>query len=204
MSNHIAHAGESHDAVLAVAESAVHNAESAYTTEHTEKADGSFLSTVGINGQLFVFQLINFAIVGAIVWFLILKPLTKKMEERRKLIDDSLDKAKEVETNLAMSERKYQERVDDAKVESNRIIAKATEEALVMADQMKKKAKDEIELLVKQAKKNIEIDREDMRADIRKETASMIVAALKKVLQQDLDPKMDAKYIESILKGSNE
>lgn len=179
----------------------IHAATTNATTEHTEAAEDGLLSSVGINGQLFVFQLINFAIVGAIVWFLILKPLTKKMEERKKLIDESLDKAKEVETNLAMSERKYQERVDEAKVEANRIIGKATDEAVGMSEQMKKKAKDEIELLVKQAKKNIEIDREDMRADIRKETAGMILTALKKVLQQDLDPKMDAKYIENILKN---
>ncbi len=199
MSYQLAHAGILHDDVSAATESDAY--EVGLLETHAETSDVGVLDNLGINGQLFVFQLINFAIVGAIVWFLILKPLTKKMEERRTLIDESLDKAKEVETNLAMSERKFQERVDEAKVESNRMIAKATEEAMAVSGDMKKKAKEEIELLVKQAKKNIEIDREDMRTEIRKETASMIVAALKKILQQDLDPKMDAKYIETILKN---
>ena len=68
--------------------------------------DAGVLASLGINGQLFVFQLINFAIVVLVLWFLILKPLSKKLEERKKLIDDSLDKAKEIETNLGMSEQK--------------------------------------------------------------------------------------------------
>ena len=53
------------------------------TTNTTEPAgDGGVAASLGINGTLFVFQLINFAIVASIIWFLILKPLTKKMTER--------------------------------------------------------------------------------------------------------------------------
>ncbi|MCX6778657.1 MAG: ATP synthase F0 subunit B, partial [Candidatus Magasanikbacteria bacterium] len=62
-------------------------------TETTEQS-GGVLGSLGINGQLFVFQLINFILVAAILWFLILKPLTKKMAERKKIIDESLDNVK--------------------------------------------------------------------------------------------------------------
>ena len=68
----------------------------------------SVAASLGLNGQLFIFQLINFAIVAAIVWFLILKPLSKKLEERKKIIDNSLDKAKEIDSNLQMAEQKFQ------------------------------------------------------------------------------------------------
>ena len=60
----------------------------------TEVQSTSPLASLGINPTLFVFQLINFAIVATIIWYLILKPLTKKMTERAKLIDESLDNAK--------------------------------------------------------------------------------------------------------------
>ena len=90
------------------------------TLEHTESAakDEGVIASLGLNGQLFVSQLINFALVFCVLWFLILKPLTKKMEERRLMINDSLDKAKEIETNLMMSQQKYQEKLDEAKVEA--------------------------------------------------------------------------------------
>ena len=77
----------------------------AEVTHGTTVADEGLAASLGLNGQLFAWQLLNFAVVAAIVWFLILKPLTSKLEERKKLIDDSLDKAKEIETNFETSEK---------------------------------------------------------------------------------------------------
>ena len=171
-----------------------------HTTEDTESlGNEGVLASLGLNGQLFVFQLINFTLVAVIVWFLILKPLTKKMDERKKLVDESLDKAKEIETNLAMSEQKFQDRIDDAKVEANRIIAKAGDEAMETANVLKKKAKAEIELLVSQAKKNIEIDRDDMRQSLKKETVDLVVASVEKILKEKLDGKKDMELIKNTL-----
>ena len=119
----------------------------------------SVAASLGLNVQLFVFQLINFAIVVVIIWFLILKPLTKKLEERKKVVDDSLDKAKEIDASLQMAEQKFQERIDDAKAEANKIVEKAQEEAEKAGASMKVKAKKEIELVVDQAKLNIQIEK---------------------------------------------
>ena len=93
-------------------------------------------ASLGLNGQLFAFQLLNFAIVSAIIWFLILKPLTKTLEERKKVIDESLDKAKQVETNLQMSEVKFQEKLDEAKVKANKVIEKSHSEAEILSETM--------------------------------------------------------------------
>jgi F-type H+-transporting ATPase subunit b len=165
---------------------------------HGSSGDG-IAASLGINTQLFTFQLINFAIVGAIVWFLILKPLTQKMEERKKQIDQSIDNAKEIETNLQMSERKYQEKIDEAKVEANKIIQKSSEEGEIVAKRLKEKSQQEIELLVAQAKKNIEIDKQDMKDEIKKETAEMIVLAMEKIFEKKMDEKMDDSFIKKIL-----
>src|SRR3990167_7541606 len=132
----------------------------AYASETAAKAgeaaaEGGVLASLCINGTLFVFQLINFAVVAVVLWYLILKPLTKKMSERQKMIDDSIDNAKKIETNLGMSERKYQEKIDQAKVDANKFIAKAREEALAAAEITKEKTKKEIEQLVDSARKNI-------------------------------------------------
>jgi len=118
----------------------------AYASEVAAQAsetvtESGVLGSLGINGTLFIFQLVNFAIVVAVLWFLILKPLTKKMTERQKMIDDSVDNAKKIETNLGMSERKYQEKIDQAKVDANKFIEKAQQEAAQVAESMKEKSK---------------------------------------------------------------
>jgi len=159
----------------------------------------SVAASLGLNGQLFAFQLLNFAIVAVIIWFLILKPLTKTLEERKKIIDESLDKAKEVDSNLQMAELKFQERIDDAKSEASKVIAKAQEEGVGLAVKIKEKAQKEIELVVDQAKRNIKIEKEEMMTGLREETANLVVSAVEKILEEKLDDKKDAELIKGTI-----
>lgn len=158
-------------------------------------------ASLGLDVKLFAFQLLNFAIVAAIIWFMILKPLTKKLEERKKIIDDSLDKAKQIDTNMQMAEQKFQERIDDAKAEANKIIEKTQEESEKLNMAMKVKAKKEIELLVDQARRNIQIEKEEMMQGIKQETVNIVIAAVEKILNEKLNDKKDKDLIEDTLKG---
>jgi len=170
--------------------------------EATEQAgEAGLLASLGINGSLLIFQLLNFAVVVAIIWFLILKPLTKKMAERQAIIDQSLENAKKVEENLHKSERKYQERVDLSKVEANKILEKAAGDAEKVADDMKNKSKKEIELLIDQAKRNIKIERDEMMSEIKQSAAELLTLAVEKILKEKLDEKRDGKLIDEALAG---
>ncbi len=178
----------------------------AYASEVTAKVgetatEGGVLASLGINGTLFVFQLINFAIVMVVLWFLILKPLTKKMSERQKMIDDSMDNAKKIETNLGMSERKYQEKIDQAKVDANKFIAKAQEEAILVAEAMKVKTAKEIEQLVETARKNIKTERDESINELKLQAADLIVSAAEKILSAKIDVAKDDKIIEEAIKS---
>ncbi|HLD61050.1 MAG TPA: F0F1 ATP synthase subunit B [Patescibacteria group bacterium] len=164
-------------------------------------ANEGVLASLGINGSLFVAQLINFALVALTLWYLILKPLTKKMSERQDIIDKSLTNAKKVEENLQRSEQKYQERIDEAKVEANKILEKTTVEAVHLGAEMKEKAKKEIDLLIDQAKRNIRIEKDEMVAGFKKESAEIIVMALEKILSEKIDNKKDRELIEEMLKS---
>lgn len=173
------------------------------TAENTlaESTDGGVLATLGINGTLFAFQLVNFAIVMAVLWFLILKPLTKKMSERQKMIEDSIDNAKKIETNLGMSERKYQEKIDQAKVDANKFIEKAQQEALLVAEATKEKTKKEIEQLVETARKNIKTERDESINELKEQAADLIIAATEKILSAKIDVNKDDKAIEDAVKS---
>ncbi|MDO8499534.1 MAG: F0F1 ATP synthase subunit B [bacterium] len=178
----------------------------AYTGETTKTtevpgAEEGLLASLGINAQLFVFQLINFALVVCVIWFLILKPLTKKMAEREKIIDDSLDNAKRVQENLAKSEKEYQSKIDMAKAEANRILEKTNREAEAEAEAARIRAKAEIEKLVEQARKKIQNEKEEMSAALRGETADLVVLALEKIIGEKMTGEKDKKLIEESLKN---
>jgi F-type H+-transporting ATPase subunit b len=171
-------------------------------TEYTtvEANEGGVATSLGLNVQLFAFQLLNFAIVAVVLWFLILKPLVKKMEERKKIIDNSLDKAKEVETKLQMSEQVYQEKIDQAKVEANKVIEEGHQKAMELVEEMKENAKVEIGQLVKQAKSKIEAEKVAMVEGVKNNATELVMLVAEKVLMEKLDTKKDKAFIEKTLK----
>jgi F-type H+-transporting ATPase subunit b len=170
-------------------------------SESKEGGTGSGpLAALGINPTLFAFQLINFAIVASIIWFLILKPLTKKMNERQKLIDESIDNAKKIQDNLQKSEQKFQEKIDAAKAEAGKIIDKAGVESERISAEMKIKTKNDIDALVVEAKKNLKNDRDEMVSDVKKAAAELVVSALEKVLSEKITDKKDHQLVEEMIK----
>lgn len=168
------------------------------TTHQGAEGEESVAASLGLDPQLFVFQLLNFAVVIVIIWYLILRPLTKKLDERRTIIDESLDRAKEIETQYAMSEQKYKGRLDAAEREANGLIAKAQEEAEAVAVEMKEKTKREIQELATEAKQHIQKEREDALTAVRKEAATLIVAATEKLIGEKFDVKKDEQFIEGM------
>jgi ATP synthase F0 subunit b len=178
------------------------HAEEAVATETLAEGgnSGGVLGSLGINPTLFAFQLINFAIVASIIWFLILKPLSKRMTERQKMIDESIDNAKKIQENLQRSELKFQEKIDAAKVEASKIIDKAGKEAEQLSADLKVKAKKEIELLINQAKRNIKVERDEMVAGVKETTAEIVVAALEKILSEKINDKKDKELVEEMIK----
>lgn len=173
--------------------------ETSATTEATSSAEAGLLASLGINPALFAWQLFNFALVACIIWYLILKPLTKKLNERQSLIEESLENAKRIQENLVQSETKYQSRIDEAKVEANKILERATVEAGQVADSMKEKAKVEIETLVDHAKNNIRVEKDAMVSALKTETVNLVVSALEKILAQKIDSKKDKEMIEQVI-----
>ena len=169
------------------------------TVHETASGGSGVLGTLGINGSLFIFQLINFTLVAAVVWFLILKPVTKKMSERQKAIEHSLDNAKKIQDKLQQSEREYQARIDEAKVAANKIMEKNMADTQEVAASMRAKAKTEIEQAVEQAKRAIAAEKQAMRSEIKREAAELIVVALEKILPDVATGEADKKNIRSML-----
>lgn len=154
---------------------------------------------LGINFEYLGLQLINFAVVVVIVWFMILKPLGKKLEERKDIIDRSLDKAKEIETNLKMSERKFDEIIANAKAEANDIIEHAKKKADELALKTKAEAIQEVNRLVSQAKKQIASEKEKMVEEVTDAAIELVVLATEKIISEKMDSKKDEALIKKTI-----
>jgi F-type H+-transporting ATPase subunit b len=169
------------------------------TTATTEAGTEGVFHSLGIKTSDIISQGINFIIIACIIWFLILKPVTKKMSERQKAIDDSLKNAEKIEKRLTKSQVDYQARIDEAKMEANKVLERATKEANEIKTSMKGEAQAEIEVLIEGAKKKIQREKEIVMKGIREEAAELIGSSLEKVIAQKLNPETDKKLIQEMI-----
>ncbi len=158
--------------------------------------DTGLLSSFGVNGPLFFFQLVNFAIVFIILWFLILKPLARKLAERQKIVEKTLDDSKKMEETLKKSEEDYQARLRETKVEANYILENARKESEVAGNLMKEKVKSEITGLVEHARNMVKEEKEQTIRELRLETTNLLALALEKMTGEKIDEK---KHLEDVL-----
>jgi F-type H+-transporting ATPase subunit b len=161
---------------------------------------GSLIETFHINWQLIIAQMVNFAIVFAVLWFFALKPLIKTMRERSNTIEKSLNDARKIEENLRKSEEGRVVKIIEAKEEAQKIIEQAGLQAEKNKTETIAKAKEEVNKVVLQGKEQIVNEKDKMLKDIKLEVSDLVVLTTEKLLSKVLDKKIDKKLVEETLK----
>lgn len=157
------------------------------------------LGTLGINGQLLIAQLINFAIILLVLWRWVYKPLLAKMDERSKKISDGLDFAKESKKALNDAEIERSQIVREAKAEAHKLMEKATADAEKLRGEKMAQAKAEIEKVIVEAKAQIKSERDASFDALKSEIAELVAMATSKVAAS-MDDKAQRGSIASALK----
>jgi F-type H+-transporting ATPase subunit b len=169
-------------------------------TYFAESAGG--LSSLGLNVQSFIFQLITFVIVLWILRKYVYGRLVDTLEARREAVLESLAKADESAKQLEQAEQKVAELIKEARSEAENIVAVAHKEATKMVEDAEEKAGKRAEHIVESAETRLAHEVTEAREMLRKETAQLVAAATEKIIRQKLDPKTDGKLIEAALKES--
>ena len=179
--------------------------ETVYAAEEAAEATGQasegLLASLGINLPLFIFQLINFAIVAVILWFLILKPLTKKLAERQKMIDESIRNAERAAKQLEDAETEKRALMTKARAEAEALVSKVEKQAAELKEEAAQNAKHQTEKVLAETKKVIEEEKYKMFTEIKKQTAELVMEATKKILNEKMTSEKDKKLIEDSLKN---
>jgi len=161
---------------------------------------GSIITTFHIDWQIMLAQLVNFGIVVFILWYFVFKPLSAKMLERTKIIETSLEQAKQIEKNLQNTEKEKQEIVRAARIQAEKIMNDAV--ALAKSEQQKslENTKLEVKKVVESGKAQLELDKEKMMTEVKTQVADMVVLTTAKVLAKVVDKKIDKGLVEQTLK----
>ncbi|MFA5894139.1 MAG: F0F1 ATP synthase subunit B [Candidatus Margulisiibacteriota bacterium] len=162
----------------------------------------SLISTFHLDIKLLIAQVINFAIVFAVLYFFALKPLLKVMAERTGKIEQSLADAKKIEENLSRAANERQEIVSAAKKEAGAILERVSVEAEEKREEMAAKTKEEIGQIINKEKERMRLEKAETLKEIKAEVADLVVASVEKLLDKKMNSKDDAEMIRKALKNT--
>jgi F-type H+-transporting ATPase subunit b len=160
----------------------------------------SLIETFHIDYKLLIAQAVNFAIVFAVLYFFILKPLLKTMQDRSNKIELSLQDADRIEVELKKTGDEYKRVIGNAKKDANILIEKAQAMADVKKEEMIQKAKEEIGALINKEKAKLLAEKEETLRDIKAEVSSLVIAVTEKLLAKKFDHKTDQEMINKLIK----
>ena len=165
-----------------------------------EGAFEGIVNEFGLNAPLFFAQVINFLIVAYVIWRFGFKRILGTMEEREKKIASGLQYAEEVKIKLADAERQHAETLQDASEEAQKTMASAREQAKSFEDRLRKDAEARAEDIVRKAREQMELERQTMVDEAKKEFANLVVASSAKVIDRELSDEEKARFSEAAAK----
>lgn len=157
------------------------------------------IETLGLDWKLLLAQIVNFFILLWILKRFAYKPILEALERRRDRIAQSERHADAIAKNLEQSKEEREKLLARARKEAQSIIAASEAQGKKLQEEMVASAKKDVEKIVADAHTEINRAREKMLADAREEVASMVVVASSKVLERQIDEKVNAALIASAL-----
>ncbi len=160
----------------------------------------SLISSFHLNLSLFIAQLVNFAIVFAVLYYFAFKPLVKILAERSEKIDKSLKNADEIEKRLALTTKEREDVIAAAKKQANLIIEEANKNGEKKRQQLLIQAKEDIGQVINDEKAKLLREKSSTLKEIKKEVADLVILTVEKLLAEKMDSQQDQKLIKTLIK----
>lgn len=148
-------------------------------------------SQLGIDWKLLLAQMINILILLVLLYKFLYKPVLKALDDRQKMVTDSVHKADEITTRLRVTEKEQHDLLAKAREEAQEIVTQARAMAKVQTEEAMTRTRAEVENVVRQAKVNIEAEKQKMLMEASGQLADVVVNATKKIMGEVVDEKIE-------------
>jgi F-type H+-transporting ATPase subunit b len=145
-------------------------------------------TTFGVTWPKFIAQLILFLIVYFVLSKYAFGPIIKMFQERRNRIEEGQANAEKIKQQLAEAEVRYQEMLDKANAEAQRLIDEARKSGEAITQKQLQQAIKQAEDIVTKANESIVTERAKMVAEVKKEMVGLVVDTTAKVTGKVLTP----------------
>ncbi len=158
------------------------------------------IAALGIEPLAILAQGITFITLFFLIKKFALGKIVNTLEQRRITIEESLDKAEELNKQNQEAEKRVNELLGQARKESEEIITKSREEAGAIVATAENNAETKAEKIIADGKLQIEAEVLKARAALKKETLGLVAQATAAVLEESVDAKKNEALITKALR----
>lgn len=158
------------------------------------------IGTLGINGKIFIGQIVNFLIFAFVITRFVLKPILANLQKRTEVIERSVADAKEAQQRFEQIKEEQSEMIKEARKEASTLLADAQERAKSARTQVLEETRTTAKKMVEDAKIEIAQERETMYKELKAEVATLALQVALKVMGEKMTDKKDEKLTADILK----
>lgn len=157
------------------------------------------LEALGINLPSLLWHTFNFLLLVGLLTKFLYRPVTRMLDERSARIKESMDRAEAIKEQLARTSEETRLQLEAARKEGQSILDQANQIAERVRTQARQEAQAEADKIVAKARVQLEQEREQTMAELRREMADLVVSAAGRVIGQSLDDRAQHRLVEEFL-----
>ena len=168
-----------------------------------QEAEGpSGIAALGFNLPGLIAQLINFGVLLLILRLFLYRPVLKLLDERKRRIQEGLERAEQAAEQALASEGEVRRAVEEARAEGQQAVARAQEGAQRLRTELEERARADAEQIVERARDEVRAERDQAIRQLRAEFTDLTIAAAERVIGQSLDQAAHQRLIDEVLVSS--
>ncbi len=161
----------------------------------------ALIGTFHIDWKLMVAQIINFGIVFGVLFWFVIRPLSKTLKDRKVIIEQSLADAEKNAILLKEAETAHDEEVSKGRAEAHELILEIKKTAEDKRVEMINQAEKEVEKMIDDGKRSIEQKKNKIMDQMQKNIAELVISSTEKVIgETKVNPEMIQKTIANLKK----
>ncbi len=169
------------------------------TAHAASEASTGGVAALGLDWRLFLGQLLNFMVVGLVLWRFVLKPVSAALQKRQKIVEESLKNAEHVKSKMEQLHAEHDRTIATAKAEAQTILEQARAQAQKQSQTIINTAKDEVAGILVEGKQALQAERVAIVEQAKKDVIGMVVSSTEKILAGVVDKNVDEAWLKTQL-----
>lgn len=157
------------------------------------------MGDLGISWQGLIGQLVTFALLFILLYFIAYKPIRRMLDERSNRIKVSMDQAEQIKEQMAKTDEQVREQLEAARMEGQNMLTQAGQIGERLKEEAREEARHEAEITIARARTEIQRERDQAIEELKRQFVDLAITAAEKVISETLDKEKHRRLIDEVL-----